>query len=124
LDIKGIEGLSPDQVRRELERGAKFVVFQYCVSVLILTFRRSTAIYFVRPGEGVVGKALPWTLLTLVAGWWGFPWGLIYTPMILFQNMRGGKDVTAALSPQFTQSATPPPAPSGVWPPPPGSFSS
>jgi hypothetical protein len=26
--------------------------------------------------------------LTALAGWWGFPWGLIRTPMALYRNMR------------------------------------
>ena len=120
MDIKGIEGLGPDQIQRELSRGAKFVVFQYCLSVLILTFRRNSPVYFIRAGESAASKALPWTLLTLVAGWWGFPWGLIYTPMILFQNLRGGKDVTPQFAPRFAQTASVPSAQPGVWPPPPG----
>jgi len=59
----------------ELQRGAKFVLFQYCVSVIVLTFRRPSDIYFIRQGENAVVKGLPFTLLSLVAGWWGIPWG-------------------------------------------------
>jgi hypothetical protein len=28
-------------------------------------------------------------------GWWGVPWGLIYTPLTLWTNLSGGRAVTA-----------------------------
>jgi len=37
---------------------------------------------------------VPWTLLSLIAGWWGIPWGLIFTSQSLYINLRGGNDVT------------------------------
>ena len=27
-------------------------------------------------------------------GWWGVPWGIIYTPLTIFTNLFGGQDVT------------------------------
>jgi hypothetical protein len=124
LKIQGADRLTFDQVQREVERGGKFVIYQYCFSVLVMTFRRSTDIYFIRPGESAVVQGMQWTLISLVAGWWGFPWGLIYTPMALFQNLKGGKDVTPQVLGQYAQSAAPPTASSGVWPPPPTAFPS
>jgi len=38
--IQGIEGMKHGALEFELQRGAKFVLFQYCVSVIVLTFRR------------------------------------------------------------------------------------
>ena len=75
-------------------RGAKFVVFEYCVSIIILTFKRSSGIYFLRPGESTFGKSISFTMISLFLGWWGFPWGPIYTVMALVTNLRGGRDVT------------------------------
>lgn len=93
--IVGADGLTPEQIREEVGRGGKFVMYLWCVSVAIMTFRQGTNIYFVRAGENAVVKGLPWTLLSLFVGWWGFPWGLIYTPHALFVNLGGGKDVTS-----------------------------
>jgi hypothetical protein len=95
MKVNGIEGMTPEQVQREVEQGARFVIYLYCISILVMTFKRGTDIYFVRPGENAVVKGLPYTLLSLVVGWWGFPWGLVYTPHALYVNLRGGKDVTA-----------------------------
>jgi hypothetical protein len=41
-----------------------------------------------------VVKGLPYTLFTLAAGWWGIPFGPIFSVMALFNNLKGGKDVT------------------------------
>jgi hypothetical protein len=39
-------------------------------------------------------KGLPFSLLSLFLGWWGIPWGPIYTVQALWVNFSGGKDVT------------------------------
>jgi hypothetical protein len=101
-EIKGLEGLTPTDVQLQLNQGARFVCFTYCVSILVMTFKRSSAVYFVRADQSALVVGLPYTVLTLFLGWWGFPWGLIYTPMALFENLGGGRDVTAAVREQFT----------------------
>ena len=93
-NIVGIQGMSPQQVAFEVQRGAKFVQYQYCVSALVVTFKRGTDIYFVPAEQNRSIKGLGWTLLTLVAGWWGIPWGPIYTVQSLWVNLRGGLDLT------------------------------
>jgi len=111
--IRGIEGLKAGEVEFEIQRGAKFVLFQYCISVIVLTFRRGSDIYFLKQGESAVVKGLPFTLLSLVAGWWGIPWGPIFTIQCVYNNLRGGKDVTQAvlnsIRPQAAPAQAPPP---------------
>lgn len=92
--IHGIEGMSTAEVLAEVDRGGRFVTYRYCISVIVLTFRRGTEVHFVRPGESAVMKGLPWTLLTLVGGWWGIPFGPIFSIWCLFENLKGGVDVT------------------------------
>ena len=94
IKILGIEGLSQSEIDFELQRGAKFVLFQYCISVVVLTFKRPSDIYFIRSGESAAMKGLSFTLLSLVAGWWGIPWGPIYTIQSIYNNLNGGKTVT------------------------------
>lgn len=106
MKIQGIEGMSPDQLRFEIQRGAKLVCYNYCISVIVMTFRRSSPVYFVPAGESTLSKGLPWTLLTLVMGWWGFPWGPIFSIQSLVVNLKGGKDVTAA-SASLAQNTAP-----------------
>ncbi|MDR3182094.1 MAG: hypothetical protein LBT89_04095 [Planctomycetaceae bacterium] len=92
--IKNIEGMSAKELNQELEKGGKFVIFQYCVSVLVLTFKRGSHIYFIRSGESGFQYGIGCTVTTLLFGWWGFPWGPIYSIASLITNFRGGKDVT------------------------------
>ena len=84
----------PASSRVELERGAKVVVFHYCISLLVITLRRSSRVFLLRPGEGTFVRALPYNLITLWLGWWGIPWGPIYTITSLANNFGGGKDIT------------------------------
>jgi hypothetical protein len=95
MKIEGIEGMTINGLAAEVQRGGKFIIFQYCVSVIILTFKRPSKIYFIRAGEGSFGKGIGYTLISLLFGWWGIPWGPIYTIQSLIKNFGGGKDVTA-----------------------------
>src|SRR3954470_17822871 len=94
MSIVGLDGLSNEEIREELDRGARFVVFEYCISIIVLTFKRSSKVHFIRSDEGTFGKGIGFTLLSLVLGWWGFPWGIIYTISSVATNCSGGKDVT------------------------------
>ena len=92
--INGIEGMTADQLVFELQNGSRFVQYQYCISAAVITLKQFTNSYFMRPGRGESIRALQWSLLTLVAGWWGIPWGPIYTVQSIWVNLRGGNDVT------------------------------
>jgi hypothetical protein len=95
MRILGAERMSEEALRRELEAGGRLVVFEYCISLLVITYQRTSDVYFVPAGGGTLGKSFGYTLLTLLAGWWGFPWGPIYTVRALTTNFGGGRDVTA-----------------------------
>ncbi|MBN8886639.1 MAG: hypothetical protein J0I77_13025 [Rudaea sp.] len=105
MKIVGIENLSTAQIRDEVQRGGKFVYFQFCISVIIMTFRRPSEIHFVRSGESAVTKGLSYSLISFFVGWWGIPWGPIYTVGSLVSNFRGGKDVTEHVLANLQQHA-------------------
>src|SRR5260221_13919762 len=94
MKIVGIEGLTADQLRFEVEHGARFVLFQYCISVLLMTFKRPSDIYFIRADDSKLPRILGFSAISLFLGWWGIPWGPIYTVGSIATNLRGGKDVT------------------------------
>lgn len=94
MKIKGIENLTDERINYEMQRGGRFVLFEYCISVIFMTFKRSSDVYFIKKDEGVFGKAFQFSLISLLLGWWGFPWGPIYTFTTLFTNIRGGRNVT------------------------------
>lgn len=90
--------MTPDQIAFELNRGARFVVYRFCFSLLMVTVMDNTGPYLIRANENRVSKGLPWTLLTLVLGWWGIPWGPIRTAQSVWTNFRGGTNVTAEIA--------------------------
>lgn len=93
--IVGFEKIkSGGQLQQEIQQGGKFVVFQYCISLLVITFKRSSNIYFICHDENAVTKGLPFSSLSFLLGWWGIPWGPIYTVQSIWTNFSGGKDVT------------------------------
>lgn len=104
LTIKGVEGMTLQQINAEIHSGAKFVLFQYCISIGIMTFRRSSDVYFIRNGESAVQKGLKFSILSFLLGWWGIPWGFIYTPTALYNNLSGGKDVTDPVIDHFREN--------------------
>ena len=111
LKIHGIENLSTEQINAELQRGAKFVVFQYCISILVMSFKRSSGIYFVPAGTGTAGKSAGFCGLSLLLGWWGIPWGPIWTIGTVFKNLSGGVDVTGNVLSALNAAAPIPQAP-------------
>lgn len=108
MSIQGLEGLSDDRINHELRNGAKFVIYEYCISILILTFKRPSRLFFVRAGESRLRHGLAYSFISLFLGWWGFPWGPIYTIGSLFTNLSGGKDVTADVLASMSKAAMQP----------------
>ena len=38
--IVGIEGMSSESLNQELQKGGKFVMFEYCISIVLMSFKR------------------------------------------------------------------------------------
>src|SRR5712664_1273385 len=94
VKIIGVDNVSPEQLKAELNAGGRFVIYQYCISLLVVSFKRASSIYFIHPGDNAFTKGLPFSLISLVLGWWGIPWGAIWTISTIVTNLRGGRDVT------------------------------
>ena len=107
MKIIGIEGMGNLELRTEIQKGGKFVMYQYVISILIMTFNRNSDIYFIKADESAVVKGLPFTLLSFFVGWWGIPWGIIYTIQALIKNLSGGQDVTAQVLAASGQAVPP-----------------
>jgi hypothetical protein len=99
--IRGAENLTPAEVAAELDAGGRLVFYEYCISLIFLTLRCPSAVHLLRRTDNGVVRGLPYTVLTVLAGWWGIPMGMIYTPLALFTNLSGGCDVTEELRSLF-----------------------
>jgi tetratricopeptide (TPR) repeat protein len=65
------------------------VVYPYVISVIIRTVQRAYAGTWCSRHRRL--KYLQAFLITAICGWWGIPFGLLFTPVVLFQLARGGK---------------------------------
>lgn len=97
-------GLKPTQIREAINQGARFVAFQYVISAILISFRRNSKIIYLAPGEKPLKKALPYTGITALLGWWGVPHGIINTPTVIYKNLRGGTDITARVTSHIDKS--------------------
>lgn len=62
--------------------------YQGCVSFFIFTTRFRSR--YVIDGRGGSEVCLAFTAATLFLGWWGLPFGMIFTPQAIYRNLKGG----------------------------------
>src|SRR6266850_2529553 len=124
--IAGTEGMSAAELQQAVGQGGRFVFYQYAFSVLVMSFKRSSPIMFLPSGQSSFRAQAPYSAISFFFGWWGIPWGPIWTITTLGSNLNGGTDVTARImevvSPvypgAFLRTAPPPPVlPAAAAPP-------
>lgn len=86
--------ISISYVKKLVDQGGKFVIYQSCVSFIIMTQKSWSDIYFIPPWVSWFSAAIGPTLITLFLWWWGFPWWPIYSLECIFSNIFWWKDVT------------------------------
>jgi len=59
-----------------------------------MSFKRASAVHFVKQGESTIRPALLYSLISFFVGWWGIPWGPSWTIHSIYKNLSGGKDMT------------------------------
>ena len=94
--IIGTQGMTGKEIIHELRRGGKFVIFQYCVSVVFVTVLQNSVLHFLKAGQPASHYGSKYSGMSMLLGWWGFPWGPIRTIQALSNNANG-IDVTAAI---------------------------
>jgi hypothetical protein len=102
--INNIEGLSVNQIKSYVNQGGKFVLFPYTISFVVMTLKRSSDIYFIKPGESTTKYSAGFIIMNLLLGWWGIPWGPVYTIGALIDHIRGGKDITQEVMSHLIQN--------------------
>lgn len=95
------------QVEDDILRGGRFRTFSWNFSIVVMSFKRGSSLTYVRSDQWTGTKAFPYTLVSLVVGWWGIPFGIFFTIATLYRNALGGYDNTtdvlnALVGPQRT----------------------
>jgi hypothetical protein len=79
----------------QITNGGRFVTFPYVVSIVIFTFQRNlSGVKLVRTGNWPMHEVISATIITSLAGWWGLPFGPIYSILSLYHLWHGGRDAT------------------------------
>jgi hypothetical protein len=94
MKIQNIDGLSASDLQDEVSKGGRFVYYPFTVSLVFFTLKRTSDTYLVRAGETAIGKRMFFTMISLLFGWWGIPFGPKYAFRSIVTNLRGGKEVT------------------------------
>jgi hypothetical protein len=94
MKIKNIDGLSAFDLQQAVNGGGRFIYYVFTVSLIVVTFKRTSGVYLIRGGESLVGKGVIFSLVSFFFGWWGIPFGPKYTLQSIVTNLRGGKNVT------------------------------
>ena len=91
--IIGVEGKSIEEIIAMVRVGGKFVVFEYCVSPIIVTLDYDSNIHFIEVNGETRNLIIRYSIISLLFGWESL-FGVIHTIRCLAVNFRGGKDVT------------------------------
>src|SRR5689334_16327739 len=86
--------LSKTELLSLLDRGMRLVVFQYCLSFIVFSVKRTSRAYLVAPGDSLIMVGLRYTFVALVFGIWGVPHGVVWAFSSAAKNFGGGIDVT------------------------------
>jgi hypothetical protein len=90
---KNARHISDMQIFQELENGGRIVRYQYAISIIVMTFSLNSKLFLLRANEKGVKQGLPYSIVTILLGWWGIPWGPIKSFYSLKNNFSGGKNV-------------------------------
>jgi hypothetical protein len=94
LDIRGFRPLFREELRARIANGARCVRFEFVFSCVFVTLRRLSPVYLTHSWQERYVRGMGFSLLALLLGPWGAPWGLVHTPRAIWTNTTGGHDCT------------------------------
>lgn len=75
--------------------GNRYVTIPFVVSIVIMSFQRQMGgVHVVGNGSFPTGPLVGASLITVLFGWWGIPFGIIFSFVSCFHLFKGGRDVT------------------------------
>lgn len=95
--IAGAEKLTASRLIEEIRLGARFTAYANTASLIALADRSPNHIQYVPPRTSRLSLGLRYALLPLAIGWSGILVEPLHTLGTLYQNLRGGADITAAI---------------------------
>lgn len=73
---------------KKMDVDMEIVQFQTCISFLFISLRMPSRFYIKGyHNTKIIGSA--YALVAIIFGWWGLPWGPIYTVQSIIKNIKG-----------------------------------
>jgi hypothetical protein len=104
--LKVQDNLSVKELEHLVNSGCRFISFTYCISIIFaVTLRRFSPAILIIDRRVFNKNKFKYNLLTILFGWWGFPWGPIFSVRALNVNRKGGIDVTDDIMLNITEDS-------------------
>ena len=71
MNLNDLSHIPYSELSKELEKGGKFVCYTYTISVIFMTFRRPSQVYFLKSNEWGIKYGWKYLLISLLLGLWG-----------------------------------------------------
>ncbi len=78
---------------RHITLDTEITQFQACISLLLFSTRLPSGFY-IKGQDNSLAAGLVFTIISLMLGWWGIPWGPVFTIHTLIKNLMGGHKQT------------------------------
>ena len=110
MKLESLEDWTIREIEDDIDEGGKFVVFTYAISLVLITFKRPSCIYYIPSTCRSISDGWKYAIISLFLGWWGIPWGPVYTIQSLWYGFCG-KDVTDDVMDEIKRRAAAPEGP-------------
>jgi hypothetical protein len=94
LQLRGTRPLFGEELRTRILDGARCVRFEFCFSFVFVTIRQQSPVYLTHSWQERYLRGLWFSVISLLFGLWGVPWGLLWVPWAVWVNTTGGVDCT------------------------------
>ena len=83
-----------ESIHQAIEEGGQFIVFLYCFSFLVISFRRYSPAILIKSSESINDYKKKYNKISYWLGWWAVPYGIGNTLACIKFNNNNGLDVT------------------------------
>ena len=102
MTLEQVSRWSFADLSEDIAKGGKFVYFTYAISLLIITFKRPSKVFYIPSNSSPISHGWVYLLISFLLGWWGIPWGPIYTVQSIYYAFVG-YDVTGEVLKSLTK---------------------
>lgn len=97
IALGGSRPLFVEEIQTRVAAGARLVRFEFCMSLIVFTIRRQSPLFITETWQGRYLRGLGYSVLALLLGPWGVPWGPIWSLWAVWVNLTGGVDETTSV---------------------------